>query len=155
MGGRGWSIAPETSGWGAKTSSLRAGQVWCWGKNNDGQLGLGYTSEAGTTRPTAPVPFGGGRAAVALTVGDAQACAILHDTSTVCWGRNSHGELGYGDGDIAAAGVSQGNGNGSPPAESPSPSHRLLAAARKQARDAGRRAAVGPHSQLDVNTKVA
>lgn len=66
------------------------GSVWCWGVNNDGQLGDGTT----TTRRF-PVRLGGlPRPATALGLGYDAGCAVLDDGSVWCWGRSGEGGIG-------------------------------------------------------------
>ncbi len=80
---------------------LATGEVACWGKNDDGQLGLGDTASRGddpgelnaSLRVPLPEP------AVALACGHSHACAILASGAMACWGRNREGELGADDSD--------------------------------------------------------
>ncbi len=72
-----------------------SGQVWCWGSNNKGQLGIGYP----TTNPIVPT----GRvqvqrlgAAIQVTTGLLHSCALLGDGTAWCWGANNKGQLGVG-----------------------------------------------------------
>ncbi|MFY0527546.1 RCC1 domain-containing protein [Archangium gephyra] len=76
---------------------LDSGFVRCWGYNGHGQLGHGTTENVGDNEPVASQGYVnlGGRA-TKLAAGGYHTCAVL-DTGTVrCWGRNNHGELGYG-----------------------------------------------------------
>ena len=70
---------------------LKDGTLWCWGLNEDRQLGDGtHTSRL------SPV-------AIALTgvdevaPGSGQTCAVLKDGTLWCWGRNDDGQLGLGN----------------------------------------------------------
>lgn len=81
---------------------LNQGAVKCWGRNIDGQLGLGVdidvgvdASEMGAALP--PVDLGTGRHAQAVYAGDTHTCAVLDDLSLKCWGDNFSGQLGLGD----------------------------------------------------------
>ncbi|MBI4538217.1 MAG: hypothetical protein HY704_01735 [Gemmatimonadetes bacterium] len=72
------------------------GALYCWGRNEFGQVGDG-------TRRERPVPtrvagvFGAGRAhAVSVSAGRAHTCAVAEDGSGYCWGFNEDGELGDG-----------------------------------------------------------
>jgi alpha-tubulin suppressor-like RCC1 family protein len=68
-----------------------AGQVMCWGRNFDGQIGDG----SDVNRPSAVksnVP-----PAKAITLGKTHTCAVLLDGSAWCWGANRSGQLGVGD----------------------------------------------------------
>ena len=68
--------------------------VSCWGDNWLGQLGDGTDINRNT--PTQILSIGTGRTAVAISSGDAHACAILDDASVSCWGDNYYGQLGDG-----------------------------------------------------------
>lgn len=69
---------------------LGVGPVSCRGGNAEGQLGV---AGAGSFDLQA-VP--GVTGAWQLTAGEAHVCALLADSTAVCWGRNDHGELGRG-----------------------------------------------------------
>ena len=75
--------------------------VKCWGKNDEGQLGLGTTAdmgnqsgEMGDNLPS--IDLGTGRTATAIAVGYYHSCAALDNASVKCWGDNFHGQLGIG-----------------------------------------------------------
>lgn len=68
------------------------GTLWCWGRNEYGQLGDGTTQDK--TTPNAVASLGGTVDRVALGV--AHSCAIRDDGSVECWGANSTGQLGDG-----------------------------------------------------------
>ncbi|MGB7587798.1 MAG: Ig-like domain-containing protein [Solirubrobacterales bacterium] len=77
---------------------LDNGTVRCWGNNSSGQLGTGGNANIGdneTPGSVAPVDFGAGRTAVAISVGYAHACAILDTGGVKCWGSGENGRLGY------------------------------------------------------------
>ena len=82
---------------------LDDGSVRCWGYGASGQLGYANTNNVGDT-PAAvparvgPVNLGPGRTAVAISAGGAHTCAILDDGSVRCWGDDTYGQLGYGNG---------------------------------------------------------
>jgi alpha-tubulin suppressor-like RCC1 family protein len=70
---------------------LSGGSIECWGDNQGGELGVGYTSKSST-----PVRVSGITNAIAVTAGDADSCALLSGGTIDCWGENSFGELGNG-----------------------------------------------------------
>jgi alpha-tubulin suppressor-like RCC1 family protein len=67
------------------------GQVWCWGENGQGQLGVG---EVGATSVALPVALGS--RAIALAVGRYHTCALTISDGALCWGQNDAGALGDG-----------------------------------------------------------
>lgn len=78
---------------------LDNGSVKCWGRNDQGQLGVGDTNNRGD----APGEMGDslpaitfGRPAVTVTTGASHSCALLNDGSVKCWGYNFYGQLGLG-----------------------------------------------------------
>ena len=80
---------------------LDDGSLKCWGRNDQGQLGLGdqqdrgdQPGEMGDALPA--IDLGTGRSAVAVTCGYAHTCALLDDASVKCWGTNWAGQLGAG-----------------------------------------------------------
>ena len=71
------------------------GQVWCWGDNDNRQLGLGGTTTTDSADPTV-VPMPGGLAAIDLGLGQDHSCAVLEDNTVACWGDDDNGQLGDG-----------------------------------------------------------
>jgi alpha-tubulin suppressor-like RCC1 family protein len=70
--------------------------VYCWGKNDVGQLGTG---EAGVGyNSVSPIKVIGLPAAgvESLSAGDAHACAIFDNGEVYCWGANEQMQLGTG-----------------------------------------------------------
>ncbi|MEM9666492.1 MAG: hypothetical protein AAF970_16270, partial [Bacteroidota bacterium] len=83
---------------------LDNGSVKCWGRNTDGQLGLGDTDDRGDDEDEMgddlpAVDLGTGRTATAIIAGNLHTCALLDDSSLKCWGSNNNGRLGLGDDD--------------------------------------------------------
>lgn len=72
-------------------ASTRAGSVYCWGLNNEGQLGDGTQ----TNRTTPVVSSISG--ATAVYAGERHACAAQRSGSAMCWGYNGFGQLGLND----------------------------------------------------------
>lgn len=81
---------------------LDNGSLKCWGVNIYGQLGQGDTltrggklSDMGDALPA--VNLGTGRRAIAVSLGQQSACALLDNETVKCWGYNPYGRLGYGN----------------------------------------------------------
>jgi alpha-tubulin suppressor-like RCC1 family protein len=70
------------------------GVVYCWGRNDQGELGDSTTIESHTPVETKLAPF----KASQVAVGSAFACAVVPPGTVFCWGDNSLGELGDGTG---------------------------------------------------------
>jgi GH25 family lysozyme M1 (1,4-beta-N-acetylmuramidase) len=82
-------ITAVTAG-GFHTCALTsAGEVWCWGHNELGQLG-----RAASVGPGRPAPVEGLPEAIAIGAGFLHTCAVLADGSVVCWGDADGGRLG-------------------------------------------------------------
>lgn len=80
-------------------------RAYCWGANDDGQLGDG--SNAGNSRPIRVV---GGLAFATVSAGEAHTCAITTTGTAYCWGMNDRGQLGDGstNGSITPVAVAGG-----------------------------------------------
>jgi alpha-tubulin suppressor-like RCC1 family protein len=77
------------------TCALKGGQVYCWGRNNYGQLGDGTTTQR--TTPTLVANGAMGNSGVtAVAAGFYHTCAIKSG-ALYCWGRNAEGQLGNAD----------------------------------------------------------
>jgi uncharacterized protein YjdB len=84
-------VGTPTTG-GAHSCLLRVnGQLWCWGRGVEGQLGTGETPAAQLT----PVPVGGGGFR-AVSGGANHSCALDAGNAAWCWGENAAGQLGDG-----------------------------------------------------------
>ncbi len=88
-GGRTWT---HVAAGGEHTCAIddQAG-LWCWGRNDFGQLGVGSTTGSGV-----PALVMAGQAWSAIAAGDASTCAIRTDTTLWCWGHGDAGRLGTG-----------------------------------------------------------
>jgi alpha-tubulin suppressor-like RCC1 family protein len=76
--------------------------VRCWGQNNEGEIGNGtFLNNVVVPAPVLRFPFDqqGLKGVTAISAGDGiggptHTCALLADTSAVCWGYNANGQLG-------------------------------------------------------------
>jgi len=73
---------------------LDTGEVRCWGRNAEGQLGQGDTALRDTPSGNA-VRLGA--SVVRLASGAHHNCALLTTGRVRCWGYNAYGQLGYGN----------------------------------------------------------
>mgnify|MGYP000751586365 CR=1 FL=1 len=98
-------------GEGHACAIVQGGDVYCWGRNDQGQLGQGSTTDVGTApgqvAGLSPVPLGG--RAIAVGAGDRFSCALLEGGDVKCWGYELSGRLGLADGSTGT-----GNTGGSP-----------------------------------------
>ncbi|CAE7748397.1 UVR8 [Symbiodinium microadriaticum] len=70
-----------------------SGELWTWGYNSNGQLGIG-----GTTNRHAPVKVSvNGQKIVAVAAGSFHSAAITDSGELWTWGWNGNGQLGVGD----------------------------------------------------------
>jgi alpha-tubulin suppressor-like RCC1 family protein len=66
-----------------------SGDLYCWGRNDQGQLG-----DSGTTERTLPSGVGGGLKWRTVSIGGSHSCGITTDGATYCWGSSTAGQLG-------------------------------------------------------------
>lgn len=67
------------------------GALYCWGRNDEGQLGIGTT-----TYSSHPVLVSALSAVQSVALGEHHSCAITTAGALWCWGQNKYGELGNG-----------------------------------------------------------
>ena len=76
------------------------GQLYCWGSNQFGQLGLGnqtlQTCQGNVPCQPAPTPVSPGVVFTSVTAGQDFTCALDNSNSAYCWGHNNVGQLGNG-----------------------------------------------------------
>ena len=78
---------------------LSGGNIRCFGLNGDGQLGIASTESIGDDEPPADAAAVavGGEPFVEFASGNAHNCALNAIDELYCWGKNQHGQLGYGN----------------------------------------------------------
>lgn len=84
------SLTGEEITFGGHICATSAGSVYCWGRNDYGQVGNGST---GAIDEPELVNLEG---VVRISAGGAHSCAVRADGSLFCWGNNEFGQLGDG-----------------------------------------------------------
>jgi len=90
------------TGWFHAGIISSTGSLFTWGRNANGQLGLGHSSNIGDGGSEMgeyleAVNVGSGRNVVQFQGGGEHSCVILDNFSVKCFGWNNEGQLGYGD----------------------------------------------------------
>ena len=81
------------------------GSAYCWGFNNEGELGDGSTVSSST-----PVAVAGGHSFAAISAGGYHTCGRTNAGTIYCWGNNSSGELGNGSFTVSTVPVAVSGG---------------------------------------------
>lgn len=68
--------------------------LYCWGNNDDGELGIGPSSDT-----SVPTKVGTSTNWVSVSAGDGHTCARHNSGSLYCWGNNGDRQLGLGHND--------------------------------------------------------
>lgn len=87
----GLSFAMVSAGTDHTCGLTTGGAAYCWGLNDDDQLG-----DSSTTSRTAPVPVAGGLSFVSIAAGSRHSCGVTTTGAGYCWGNNSNSQLGNG-----------------------------------------------------------
>ena len=93
----GGPVAEVVCGANHTCARLEGGDVYCWGDNSVGQLGLGNVDNVGDDElPTTVGPVQIGGQVVQMTAGGNHTCVLTTDAEVRCWGQNNFSQLGLG-----------------------------------------------------------
>jgi len=87
----GMGVASISTGDDHSCATLADQTAWCWGKNTDGQLGDGTTSNRLSPRQVLGLTN-----AADIAPATKHTCALTTDGEVWCWGENASGQLGDG-----------------------------------------------------------
>jgi alpha-tubulin suppressor-like RCC1 family protein len=73
---------------------MKSGELYCWGSNEEGQLGLGHTEHVSVATK---LEFTFSALVETVVCGAYHTFAILRNSEVFCWGYNAQGQLGLGD----------------------------------------------------------
>ncbi len=77
---------------------LDGGELRCWGRAENGQLGYGNMDPIGDDEtPASAGDVAVGKKVTQIAAGKAHTCALLADGAVRCWGEGNGGKLGYGN----------------------------------------------------------
>jgi alpha-tubulin suppressor-like RCC1 family protein len=98
-------VTALTAGNSHTCALLSSGKVRCWGDSSSGKLGRSGSGQQADKpvrwQPPAPNPESDLDHVSRLVSGDNHTCALRDDSSLVCWGDNSQGQVGAGGGSTA------------------------------------------------------
>lgn len=99
----GISYTTVAAGFNHTCGIASSGRAYCWGSNQNGQLGDGTTTAFNFS--TFPVLVAGDLMFSSVTGGANHTCGLATSGVAYCWGSNTNGQLGRGDGGSSAVPV--------------------------------------------------
>ena len=86
------SIISISTGMAHSCAIIDNNDLYCWGRNDGGQLGIG-SADTGDF----PTPQYVDSGVVAVATGNEHSCALYNNQMVKCWGKNDQGQLGTGN----------------------------------------------------------
>jgi len=86
------SIISISTGMAHSCAIIDNNDLYCWGRNDGGQLGIGSTDTGDF-----PTPQYVDSGVVAVATGNEHSCALYNNQMVKCWGKNDQGQLGTGN----------------------------------------------------------
>ena len=88
---QGVSISSISSGYSHTCAVSTLGDLFCWGANHHGQLGINDVSTSSNPSLIERHSLGN---VLSVSAGFTHTCAVIDTGEVYCWGSNSHGQLG-------------------------------------------------------------
>jgi len=89
------NVTALSAGYSHTCALTVTGEVWCWGNNSFGQVGIDQNNPNWSWWVTSPVKVING-GAVEIDLGSMHSCARMSNNTVQCWGKNNKGQLGNG-----------------------------------------------------------
>ena len=133
----GWMHTCAVTKHGRGVDAASDGAAWCWGRNNEGQLGTSNKTPSNVPVPVLSMQF----AVTTISASDNWHTCALINSAPFCWGANNRGQLGDGTFNwsqitVKVQGFPEDAANATAPtpaAPSPTPAAAALASADEDA----------------------
>src|ERR1022692_1496684 len=102
----GKTLTQISAGYNETCALDSAGAAFCWGNNNDGELGDGSTTASSVPVAVSTSGVLAGKTLTQISAGFLQVCAVDTTGVAYCWGFNGSGQLGHpglSDSDVPVA----------------------------------------------------
>jgi alpha-tubulin suppressor-like RCC1 family protein len=89
-----YGVASLAAGFEHTCARMMNGSVYCWGSNENGEIGQGYLSASISPITVPSLVTGLPLRAIQVAAGGYHSCALLDDGAVYCWGRCMDAEIG-------------------------------------------------------------
>jgi alpha-tubulin suppressor-like RCC1 family protein len=93
----GVTLIQITAGTSFTCALSSAGAAYCWGRNNDAQLGVDFSTTESSPVSVSASGVLSGKTLTQISAGDQHTCALSSAGAAYCWGYNGDGSLGQGN----------------------------------------------------------